>query len=201
MTNNLVFISGPHGAGKTTLVERLQKEYGRIIIPELKTTTPKFHTNPSDRQKLKLSQKAIESFEALETAQKHPENIIIGNRCRYDCDAYSLAFYKLGWITKEDHERLLQIGKFIYTAELYSPLAIVLNPSFEVVKERLQGRWKNEEKKWNEDDMDYCQAACSAYEQFERNLKILYLRDSDNIEQIIEWMKRNTETRLFARSA
>ncbi len=199
--NNLVFISGPHGAGKTTLVERLQKEYNQIIVPELKTTTPKFHTNPSDRQKLKLSQKAIESFEALEIAREHPDKIIIGNRCRYDCDAYSLAFHKLRWITQEDHERLLQIGKFIYTAELYSPLAIILNPPFEIVRERLQGRWKKEEKKWNEDDMDYCKAACSAYEHFEGQPRILYLRDSDNIERIIEWMERNIETKLFARSA
>ncbi len=201
MTNNLVFISGPHGAGKTTLVERLQQEYSEIIVPELKTTTPKFHTNPSDRQKLKLSQKAIESFEALEIAREQPERIIIGNRCRYDCDAYSLAFHKLGWITLEDHEKLLQIGKFIYTAELYSPLAIVLNPPFEVVKKRLQGRWKKEEKKWNEDDMDYCQAACSAYEQFKTNPRILYLTDSNNLEKIMSWLERNIEIKPFAQSA
>jgi len=198
---NLVFISGPHGAGKTTLVERLQQEYDKILIPELKTITPKFHTNPADRQRLKLSQKAIENFEALEIARENPDRIVIGNRCRYDCDAYSLAFYRLGWVSQEDHRRLVEIARFAFTAELYSPYAIILNPPFEIVRERLQGRWKKEEKKWNEENLDYCRIACDAYLQFEGNPRILYLKDSDNIDKVIELLNQTLKVKDLSKVA
>ena len=194
---SLFFISGPHGAGKTTLVEKLQQACPEILVPELKTVTPKFHTSPLERITMKICQRAIENFEALEIAEQNPDRIVLANRCIYDALAYAEAYFSLGRINEKQLEDQRNYSLFAFPEKVRSPKAIVLNPPFSIVRERLDKRWQSEQKKWNEENLDYCRAACSAYAEYEGRKGIIYLKESDNIEKTVYFLKSNALDPLF----
>jgi thymidylate kinase len=105
MLDNLVFISGPHGAGKSTLIKKLLKKLPNSVSPELESRTPQFYwgnftgkRNFFHRQALKYAQRAIENYEYWALAIREPGKIIIGDRCVYDGLAYRMAGIQLGWI-------------------------------------------------------------------------------------------------------
>ena len=180
---SLFFISGPHGGGKTTLLTKLAQQ--NILRPELVTTSVKIHTNPYERLMLKTCQKALENYEAREVAQANPLQTVIANRCVYDTFAYADAYRALGWISAREHARVYRTARTLFSE---APRAIILNPPFDVVWSRLQKRWKHAEKKWGEENPDYCRAACAAYEQFASHPHVLYLTDNTNTKQLSTWL-------------
>ncbi len=188
MVGNLVFLSGPHGGGKTTLANKLAESFPSILLPTLKTITPSFTELP-ERQVLKLCQKAIENYEALQIARAEPDKLILGNRCIYDGYAYSSAFQSLGWVTKEEHRQLIDFSRFAFPREVQEPYAIILNPPFEVVWEHLNHRWQCDGKKWREENKAYAQAACEAYKPFQENPKVLYLEDNESLDRVLGWLE------------
>jgi len=194
---SLFFISGPHGAGKTTLVKKLQEACPEILVPELKTKTPVFHTSPLERITMKICQRSIENFEALEIAENSPGRIVLANRCIYDALAYAEAYFSLGWINEKQLEDQKNYALFAFPEKVRSPNAIVLNPPFSTVKDRLGKRWQSEPKKWNEDNVDYCRAACSAYAEYKGHRNIIYLKESDNIEKIVSLLKSRAPNPLL----
>jgi deoxyadenosine/deoxycytidine kinase len=193
---NLVFISGPHGAGKTTLVNNLAEDSKVIHVPELMTKTPKFHTEPFERMILKIYQRCIENYEAREIAKKMPDKIVIGNRCIYDTQCYAEAYHRLGWISNEEKASIDRLTKDAYFEYFQAPTAIVLNPPIEVLKEHLKERWCKGEKKYREDDMDYLRAAAEAYTEaylMQDRPQVLYITDNGSRERawIREWLLAN----------
>jgi len=188
---NLIFLCGPHGDGKTTLEKKLKESCSSIIVPDLVTKTPKFHTNPVERITMKLCERAIENYEALMIAKDNPDKIVLANRCLYDADAYADAYLQLGWITEKEHSEQYSFARFAFPKELHNPYAIVFNPCFDIVWSRLHERWLKEEKKWNEGDVEYCRAACSAYEQFDNEPRIWYVNDASvDVERLVVLMQR-----------
>lgn len=188
---NLFFISGPHGGGKTTLLKKLTDADDRILFPELCTKTPKFHTDPLERMILKICQRPIENYEAKEIASKNPDRIVLANRCIYDAEAYTRAYFKIGWITEEEQlelNMLINATRLAFPPPLRNPKAIVLNPQFETVKKRLEKRWLSYEKKWNEDNPDYLKEVCEAYKAYRNNQEILYLDDNEDVDKVLDWM-------------
>jgi deoxyadenosine/deoxycytidine kinase len=193
----LVFLSGPHGAGKSTLEQRLKDAVPEILVPELRTTTPKFHTAPIERTILKTCGRAIENYEALQVAKRHPDRIVLANRCIYDHDAYGAAYHDLGWITDDQYLFLQAIIRNVFPTEVREPRAIVLNPPFDVVRERLEGRWTFKEKKWKEEDLEYLAAACQAYERYRHDPNVLYLTDNAVTPSVLSWVDGHV-TRLVS---
>lgn len=202
MQTNLIFLGGPHGSGKTTLTELIEKRDFRILVPELYTRTPKFYSDCLNgdvdffyRQVLKHAQRAIENYEYLDIARKNPEKIILGNRCFYDVLAYHEAYFKRGWINKEEKESIFKGLGFLFPGELAEPNIIVLNPGFEVCKRHLQMRWETKKKKFMENDMDYLKAACEAYKRFRDYSNVMYidheidLKSTYDIDKISDWIE------------
>ena len=193
---SLIFLSGPHGSGKTTLLNRILAEIPDTISPELKTKTSKFDVNPKDRRILKICQRIIENFEYLQIAERTPEKTVLGNRCIYDNDAYTLAYHARGWITKDELERYERMTYDLYLPQLQEPLAIVLNPPFPVVKAHLEKRWEEKGKKWRENDLEYLTAACNAYTTFKERPNVHYidhevnLSGKNDIQEIANWFEQ-----------
>ncbi|MDD5191876.1 MAG: AAA family ATPase [Candidatus Nanoarchaeia archaeon] len=198
MQNNLFFLCGPHGSGKTTLASLLA-EKENVLVPELFSRTIKLNTDPKDRLVLKICQRSLENFEYLETARRNPDKIVLGNRCIYDQLTYNLVYAYRGWLDKNKVEKYNLLSENLYINSLKEPFAIVLNPGFDVVKKHLEKRWQEKGKKWREDDWEYDRLACDVYEQFKDNEKIFYinheidLNSGDEISRVYEWMKEIKE--------
>jgi thymidylate kinase len=192
---NLVFLSGPHGSGKTTLVKKLLEAIPDAIFPDLETKCIKFDTDPRQRLALKIAERSLENYEYLTIARKNPEKLVFGNRCIYDHYAYSRAYYDRGWILEFEMRRYNECADLCFPKELGSPYAIVLNPRYEIVKLHLEARWKHNIRKWNEKDPDYLRATCYAYKTFGLKPykdKILYIdKEASNpgvIDEIKDWL-------------
>jgi len=191
--SNLFFICGPHGAGKTTLLEQMQKLNPKIMLPKLVTRTVPLHTDPYERIKLKLCQRALENYETIIIAKQHHENIIIGNRCVYDAIAYADSYLKKSWISKAQHTELLTHNTYLFPTQTHEPKAIILNPPVEQILSHLQSRWRTGVKKWNEEDVSYASAAHEAYKQFKNNRKILYFTKADPSEVMDHMIRMMTK--------
>lgn len=195
MQNNLFYLCGPHGSGKTTLGKELEKENPDILIPELFSRNIKFNTEPVYRLVLKICGRAIENFEYLEIAKKNPDKIVLGNRCIYDVLAYNRVYFQRGWTSKETYEMYDAYARDFFRNENSEPYAIVLNPGLDRVLEHLEKRWQEKGKKWREEDLEYAKLACKSYEQFQGKEKIFYInREIDlesraEINEAYEWMK------------
>ncbi|MBI3334807.1 deoxynucleoside kinase [Candidatus Pacearchaeota archaeon] len=197
---NLVFIAGPQGAGKTTLVSLLCGP--DIFMPELKTKTISLELEPLSRLALKICQRSLENVEYMQIAQQHPDKVIIGNRCIYDQEAFNEVYLKRGWLDEETAETYRQLTKKFYLPELQEPFALILNPGFGVVQQHLKQRWKSEGAKWRETDTEYIRLACEAYEQFKGREKIYYidheidLKSEHECKAIINWLHEVREIQL-----
>lgn len=210
MINNLIIFSGPHGSGKTTLVNHLKKCDDKYIVPELLTRTAKFYSNcnpGSDsnmnnydnvnyfhRQSLKHAQRALENYEYMSLALKNPDKIIFGNRGFYDVESYDCAYHQLGWIN--------DVEKDILDCEFYSkvfdclsePRTIVVNPGFDICKKHLEKRWESNEKKFKEDNLGYLSAVCRSFEKYVDYPNVYYidheidLNDKSLLGVVCKWI-------------
>jgi len=195
MAQNLIFLSGPHGSGKTTLGRELEKVNPRIMIPELYSRNVKFNISDERyRQALKIASRAIENFEYFNIAKKNPSQIVLGNRCVYDVLAYNWIYYMKKWVSSEVYARYDSYAADSFGGENANPPAIVVNPDFDVIKKHLEERWKSKGKKWREDDLEYAKLAHEAYKILIDLGNILYLdheidlRDSGEIVRINDWV-------------
>lgn len=182
LQNNLFYLCGPHGSGKTNLGDQIAKENLGVLIPELYSRNVKFNTDPIYRQILKICNRAIENFEYLEIAKKNPDKIIIANRCIYDVLAYDWVYHQRGWIDKNTYEMYNFYAKYFFRNENTEPFAIVLNPGLEKVLEHLKKRWQEKGKKWREEDLEYAALACESYERFQGEENIFYIDHEINLE-------------------
>lgn len=185
----IVYLSGPHGAGKTTLIEQLVRENDFIVAPELVTKTPKFDAEPFERLVLKFYQRSIENYEVWETAKKNSDKIVIGNRCIYDALCYTEAYHKLGWITADDREYACKLAEQVFWQR--KPYAIVLNPGLEEVKTHLEKRWKEGKKKWREEDMEYLREAINAFAYYKFVADVFYVTSNsqEDRQRIGKWLE------------
>jgi deoxyadenosine/deoxycytidine kinase len=200
MQNNLFFLCGPHGSGKTTLSRELEKE--GIVVPELYSRNIKFDISPKERLLLKICGRSVENFEYLQIARKNPDKIILGNRCIYDQQVYDQVYYERGWISGEDFYLSNVLALNFYIEELRNPFAVVLNPGFEVVLEHLKKRWREKGKKWREDDLEYTRFACGAYESLQGRERVFYidheidLKSQEDVREVSEWINKISKREL-----
>lgn len=182
MQNNLFYLSGPHGSGKTTFSKLLAESCSDIIIPDLESQTPKFDTEPVYRQRMKLCERAIENYEYLKIAKENPNKIILANRCVYDVLAYHWVFYTKNWISKEEYDFHNLYAEKIFMHENAEPYSIVVNPGLEKVLEHLEKRWRQKGKKWREEDFEYAKLTVQAYTNYQHNKNVFYLDHEINLK-------------------
>ena len=184
--DNLIYLSGPHGSGKSTLMEILKKENHKFLVPKLFSRSIKFDTEPEYRQILKNCERAIESFEYLKIAKENQDKIVLGNRCIYDSLAYLWVYYKKNWVSREIYEIYNKHINYFFRDENLNPKAIILNPGFDIVLKHLKERWRKNNKKWKEEDLEYTELACQAFEAYNDNENILYIDHEINLDSRIE---------------
>ena len=177
----IIPISGPHGAGKSTLMQRLTEYSEKIIVyPEKNLTFPKISDKVYERQKARILKYYFEELDYKNYEQE--DKILLVGRCFYDAIAYTQAFFNLGWIDEEQFNNLNLVTEAIFPKK--PEKIIVLNPSLDTLQRQIQSRWKIQEKKWREDDFQYLAEVYNQFEIMKNN--DLYLSDEPLEEKILK---------------
>ena len=178
----LVYLCGPHGAGKSTLAEKMTSIYPAVQrYPEdTLDCLPKIQDDCYLRVKTKLLKCYLERVE--QKMSDNAQNITLCNRCEYDSLVYGRAFVRLGWISAGEYQHIEKLAQQLLDGERLT--SIILNPSLETLETQLQQRWSKGIRKWREENREYLAAVHEEYQKFAGEHKILYLTDETLEEKV-----------------
>ncbi len=191
-----IFISGPHGGGKSTLSRRLAVMDRRFIENDFDIDFTVDFPNiaslsPFERCLIRLYHRMFIASYAETLAAKHPDACIVTNRTVYDSEAYINAYRDVGWITAEEFRKLDLVLRNVNVR----PYAVVLNPPVTVIlqhleKRRTQGTRSVRDAVFaKEDSESFLTLLHTYFEKFKNDDHVLYLEDDGeaSLQRIIRW--------------
>ena len=136
--NQPIFISGPHGGGKSTLLNKLSSSSNMFVENNFDIDfTIDFPSMSAlshfERSLIRLYHRFFIFHYAYSLAETHSDRFILTNRTVYDSEAYINVYRKLKWISEDEFFKL----DFIIRNFNDQPCTIVLNPPVSVLKSRL----------------------------------------------------------------
>lgn len=169
--NKIVYISGAHGSGKSTLIEDLRGN----AIGEVREQIA--HMEGIDenvtRQVWRIALHCIEHRENLALVTSGNNSLIIGDRCYIDDMAYMSAFRHLGWFTEQQFRDLVRLTNMTYQiTDTPKPRRfIIVTPPLDWNISRIEQRWQSGERtKWRERDFNYLAVVMAQYVQLAQQL-------------------------------
>ncbi|WP_431230466.1 hypothetical protein [Paenarthrobacter nicotinovorans] len=189
----IVCVSGPHGGGKTTLIERL--------IKDTRFKEPKFEIDflsqfgsfsklaDWERSLIRLYHRV---FMSSLTVDREDGRTVLTSRGPLDSEAYITAYYRLGWISDSEYQVLSSVLSVIP-----EPVpTILLSPSSGVIQERLEGRIaqsvrSHRDKVFSrEDSPEFVTALRDAFMEAADRPNVLLVSNNEDadIERIIAWV-------------
>lgn len=153
------YVSGPHGAGKSTLVERAVAAgvaFAGSRVPPAATDP-----NPSVRARMNLERYAREHRENLRLASSNAEGIVLGDRCVYDVFAYARARSTWGSADRTDEVSLRWEARHQFREWGCPKNVIFLVPSAATIRLHLASR--ECEVPWRKDAGPFLDVLISAY--------------------------------------
>lgn len=194
-----IFLSGPHGGGKTTLLKTLTKASGlffendfdidfTIDFPHLPLLSP------FERCLMRLYHRVFVAQYARELARRRPGKCILTNRTVYDSEAYIHVYRNLGWVTALEFQKLSRALRHFP----FRPYAIVLNPSYKMLSSRLKKRKRAGTRSMRdkifvrEDTPLFIRLLRNYYKKFNNNPRVLYLEQDreQDIQKIFSWIRK-----------
>lgn len=193
-----IFISGPHGGGKSTLIEKLKSVIDLFLENDFDIDfTIDFPSIVSlshfERSLIRLYHRFFVANYAQSLSKRNPEKIILTNRTIYDSEAYINTYRKLNWISEDQYKKL----HFVINNFSYHPHTIILNPPLEIIEKRLDKRREgatreNRDKIFEgEDSVIFLENLHDYFKGFRDRNNILYIEDNNEaeIKKIIDWVK------------
>src|SRR3989344_4030522 len=192
--DNIVYFSGPHGSGKSTLINTLMDLQPDRFVRRIKLETPK-ETDTYERTKIKLVRYYFQTFRENEIAQQNPNKIVLCDRSVIDFHGYVAGFIKIGWITEAQYQGLLQAYELFFPPERRPKNIVFIDPPLDFMIANIKRRWETEPKKWREDEFYYLAAVRIAFQEFiksyDGNVLDLQAVDLDErVKQCSEWFDK-----------
>lgn len=194
--SRVIYLCGPHGVGKSTLIESLKEDIINIDIVE-QIAHMESLSEMMNRQIWRNTLHIIEHRQNLMGAASKPRSFILGDRSTFDDEAYQDAFLKLGWLSQEEYTNVQKLINFTYelTSTPKPCRFIVVLPPYDWNVARLEERWnEGDELKWRENDLAYLVKVREAFEVKAKELpseNVLILRDTDQqirVHQVKKWL-------------
>lgn len=198
----VVFISGPHGCGKTKLIKKLlveqdvfvMNEYDIIFVEELDTIAT---MTTYEECLLRLYHRFYTAEQAFLKCQgEQSDKIMIVDRSIIDSMVYNKVEFELGTLTEKQFGKLNEIAE--NAMKILKPNVIVLNPDTQVVVDYLQQRReaKTREKRdafcAREDSFEYIDNMHREYEKKYDNSNVLNILSNgkEDLEKIYSWINK-----------
>ncbi|MCM1285684.1 MAG: deoxynucleoside kinase [Acetobacter sp.] len=202
-----IYISGPHGSGKTTLINKIKNE--EIFIENdfdinfLKQFPSMAIMNAYECCLLRLYHRIYTAIYASQKVEKansfakcKSSEFLLVSRSIYDSLVYSQTEYSLGQMSKDEYNTLNTIA--MNALQYINPYVIILNPSIDTILARLEKRKRFNERVEREklcareDTYEYVKKVHEAFLKYKDNDNVLYLTDNDDdsIQQIVKWIEK-----------
>jgi thymidylate kinase len=196
-----IFIAGPHGSGKTTLISNLVKDSDKFIKDDFQID---FSSEMESLSIMTIFEKCLirlyHRFYTAEFAIKKCENtnddkILIVDRSIYDSLVYIDVEYMLGELTEKQYRRLREITD--NAINMIKPYTVILNPTPTEVVQRLDkrratgARKKRDELCAREDNIDYIKMMYDVFEKQYSCQNVFHIENNEDIdiELIRQWIK------------
>ncbi len=196
--DRVVYLSGPHGVGKSTLVEGLKQQDSGIDVVEQVAHMESLEEQMS-RQIWRIGLHVIEHRENLIAASDRNDVTILGDRCALDDLAYTMAFMQLGWLDKKELSNVRKMESLVYklSSTPFPKRFVIILPPLDWNIARIEGRWKEgEEVKWQERDYTYLTVVRQQFEEIAKPLvkknRAVVIRATDSstrVRQVSSWIK------------
>lgn len=170
--DNLVYISGPHGSGKSTLKQLLEKQAPDILSYNRLEHMIKLD-DPFERQLLRITKYRLDFERQKNMANSNPDKLILCDRCIHDGIVYTLSFMEIGWLSVE-HTALIivQVLNAMFGAKDMPRNVILLQPTTEVTQQWIRKRQEVEGGKWRENDFSYLDIISECYKLYFKSIKV-----------------------------
>ena len=198
INRQVVYLCGPHGVGKSTLIEDLKQfDMGRIKeqIAHMEGLTDNL-----SRQIWRSSLHCIEHRENLWYAMSQPPNsVIIGDRSYLDDIAYVNAFTRLGWLTSGQRKGIFKSTELLYrmSSTPKPERFIVLLPPLDWNIARIEERWASGVPlKWQEDNFEYLDDVRDQFLTLANSMpdQVTIIEDTDRqgrIHKVKQWLTKH----------
>lgn len=159
----LVYISGVHGAGKTTLIRNIKAANYPVTILNRLDIRLDLNLSALERAMLRATKYAIEYFRAINYLQAN-KKLYIGDRCIFDTLAYTEAYKSLGWIESNEYTMVNKMIGNLFCLSYFPKNIIYLSPKKQQIEKNLSMRAMIEGKGWKEDNIEYLDSVIDGYE-------------------------------------
>lgn len=193
-----IFITGPHGCGKTTMINKLLQQDDIFIENDFDinflTEFPNIEfLNDFERSLLRLYHRYYIMNYCLNKGKNTEGKSIIVSRSIYDSECYIETYHKLGWMNESNY----RFVKKIFDQISDTPPTVVLNPSVQKNMERLTLRHERKEREERnkifskEDTEEFIVCMHEVVEKYRNYKNVLYIEDNDqdSINCVIRWVK------------
>ncbi|MBI2662918.1 AAA family ATPase [Candidatus Woesearchaeota archaeon] len=187
--NKIIYFSGCHGSGKTTLINELVKRNPDKFIKFVKIPVPKSE-DLHERIKVRLVRYYLQPFYQQEMSENNPSKYVLGDRCIIDSKAYLLGFLEIGWINKKEFDEFSSIEKSLFNGN-YPKNIVFVNPTLEEAIANIKNRWKHSRKKYREEDFGYLEATINGFRKLYSDKPVLRLEVMDldkRVELCNDWI-------------
>ena len=163
--NNIAYVSGTHGSGKSTIISELVNckiehfaAYERVPIPKSDDTF--------ERTKIRTVRYYFQSFQEDTQASQHPERVLLCDRGILDNWGYMNGFLNIGWVSHAQFEQFEQLYEALFPPERRPHNVVFLDMPQEFLTDNITKRWQTRDKKWREDDFNYLNAVREGFQEF-----------------------------------
>lgn len=199
---NVVFISGPHGCGKTAFMEALL-EKSEVYIKDsffldfVNDLPAISHMSIFEKCLLRLYHRFYTAQQANLKCKKNNDNkILLVDRSIYDSIVYNTVEHNMGTLTEFQYIFLSNIEQ--KALEIVNPYTVILNPDSKKVVNYLEqrakrgGREKRNRLCRREDTLEYISMMHDEYSKIACNTNVLYLEGGleENVKETNEWIRK-----------